>query len=198
MAALLLPIGAGQEESGGDGARLGVDPPRAGRLEGEAQMPEDDDTLDGPIDSPPNRPAVALYRALASMQAYCDQLQRAITARDGPSVERNASDAAYQWLVARATLRYLVSLDGDQALYVEPARRAVASASEMLSKLLRFAVRQIKRVEVRRTLAPLRLSVAISIDGLAAGPVEDQRRRVPDPQRIPDVEKAQEVASSDT
>jgi len=173
---MVLPIGAGQEESGGDGARLGVDPPRPGRLEGEAHMPEDDDTLDGPIDSPPTRPAVALYRALASMHACCDQLQRAVAARDGASVERNASDATYQWLVARATLRHLASLDGDQALYVAPARRAVASASEMLSKLLRFAVRQIKRVEVRRTLAPLRLSVAISIDGLAAGPVEEQCR----------------------
>lgn len=161
-------------------------------------MSEDDDTLDEPIDSPPNRTVVALYRALASMQAHCDQLQRAIADLEGPGVERFASDAAYQWLVARATLKHLASLDGDQSLYVEPARRSVDAASAMLSKLLRFAVREFKSAHVRRTLAPLRLSVAIGVDGVPTGQAEDPSRQAPDLQRVSDVRETQEVCDADT
>lgn len=149
-------------------------------------MSHDDDTLDEPIGSPPVRPVVALYRALATMQGRCDELQRAIVAPDGFGVERTASDAAYWWLVARATLKHLASLGGDQVLYAESAARSVASASEMLSKLLRLAGRKIKSSQVRRTLAQLRLSLAIAADGLSAPPPDERCAQAPDLRRVSD------------
>lgn len=149
-------------------------------------MSEDDDTLDDPIDFQPTRPVVALYRALASMQGRCDQLQCAIAALEGSGVERAASDTAYWWLVARATLRHLASLGGDQVLYAESAGRSVASASEMLSKLLRLAGRKIKSSQVRRTLAQLRLSLAIAADGLPRPPADERCARAPDLRRVSD------------
>jgi hypothetical protein len=149
-------------------------------------MSQDDDTLDEPIGSPPLRPVVALYRAISTMQARCDQLQRAIAAPDSSGVERTATDAAYWWLVARATLSRLTSLDGDQALYAESAGRSVASASGMLSRLLRLAGRKIKSSQVRRTLAQLRLSLAIAADGLSAPPPDERCAQAPDLRRISD------------
>lgn len=159
---------------------------RVGRLDGEARMSEDDDTLDEPINFLPARPVVAVYRALGTVQDRCDQLRRAVTAFDHLGVERTASDASYWWLVARATLKHLASLDDDQALYVEPAGRSVATAADMLSNLLRLAARQIKSSLVRWTLAQLRLSLAIAADGLPKGPAEQRCARATDSPRASD------------
>jgi hypothetical protein len=140
-------------------------------------MAADDDTLDEPIEAAPRGPVVAIYRALATMRGRCDQLEKTITALDGSGAEQVAGDAVYRWLVAMASLRRLASLEYDQERYVAPARNAIDAASRMLAQRLRRAAHQIRIPQVRRTLAQLRLCLAIAADDRSIARAGDRRAR---------------------